>query len=491
MSDNSKMSDVCLMLEGTYPYVSGGVASWTHHLITELSELTFSIVCVLPKDADTEMQYDLPANVMEFHTIHLQTYGEGTLRPTDTEAFFDRLKPLLIQIHAGKGGRNELTEVMQLLEEYRGIDWRFLLNSPEAWDTLVTMYEEELPESSFIDYFWSNRALLGGLYSILLADLPKARLYHALSTGYAGVLAARAAIETNRPAIVTEHGIYNNERRVEINMADWLLDDAPKSLALERNYRDLRSLWMDNFSSYSRMCYESCNRILTLYKGNQSVQIEDGAEPSKLGIIPNGVDVEKLGTIKREKHKRPTIAMLARVVPIKDVKTFIRAVQVVRNVIPDIQALIMGSHDEDPYYFDECQQMIDHMALQDSITFTGHVDPRKYFPTIDLMVLTSISEAQPLVILEAGAAGIPTVATNVGACSEMIYGAEDESPALGEGGLVTNLANPSETAKAIISLLTDEPRYAAASKAMKERVNTYYRKTQQIEAYRNLYKSQF
>ena len=40
--------DVCIILEGTYPYVSGGVAQWTHDLIQQQQHLTFHLVCILP-----------------------------------------------------------------------------------------------------------------------------------------------------------------------------------------------------------------------------------------------------------------------------------------------------------------------------------------------------------------------------------------------------------------------------------------------------------
>ena len=56
------------------------------------------------------------------------------------------------------------------------------------------------------------------------------------------------------------------------------------------------------------------------------------------------------------------------------------------------------------------------------MTFTGRVNLLEYLGKIDVVVLTSLSEAQPLVILEAGAAGVPVVATDVGACGEMILG---------------------------------------------------------------------
>ena len=51
-SKDPVVADVCLVLEGTYPYVEGGVSSWTHELINRQSHLTFHLVCLLPKDAD-------------------------------------------------------------------------------------------------------------------------------------------------------------------------------------------------------------------------------------------------------------------------------------------------------------------------------------------------------------------------------------------------------------------------------------------------------
>jgi len=102
-------------------------------------------------------------------------------------------------------------------------------------------------------------------------------------------------------------------------------------------------------------------------------------------------------------------------------------------------------------------------------------------------VLTSISEAQPLVVLEAGAAGIPSVTTDVGSCRELLYGRRGESPALGPGGDVTPLCHPSATAHAMAHLLTDRSWYERCSRAIKERVRVAYHKRVVDQAYRDLY----
>ncbi len=131
--------------------------------------------------------------------------------------------------------------------------------------------------------------------------------------------------------------------------------------------------------------------------------------------------------------------------------------------------------------------MVEHFSLEKTVEFTGQVKIDDYLPHIDLVVVTSISEAQPLVILEAGASGIPTVATNVGACPELIEGRSDEDPKLGMGGAVVPLSNPSATADAVYRLLTDREHYKACAEAMRQRVATYYTKQLQHQAYNDVY----
>jgi polysaccharide biosynthesis protein PelF len=174
-------------------------------------------------------------------------------------------------------------------------------------------------------------------------------------------------------------------------------------------------------------------------------------------------------------------------VPIKDIKTFIRACALLRQTAPDMKAFIIGPTDEDKDYYAECTNLVQLLGLEHTITFTGQARVDDYLPMLDVLVLTSISEAQPLVMLEAGAAGIPIVATDVGSCRELIEGAADETPALGMGGIVTPLASPASTADAIFTLLSDHALYETASNVIRERVAQYYNEGIQHQAYRTLY----
>ncbi|MBF0349780.1 MAG: GT4 family glycosyltransferase PelF [SAR324 cluster bacterium] len=490
----SARANVCLILEGTYPYVAGGVSSWVHELIREQSHLTFSLVTLVPPNSKLKRQYEIPKNVVGIHTLFIQDMPKGKswrFKKKLKQDLYTRLAPLIENLIVAPEMK-DLEEMLAILKDYREeLGTRILLNSEEAWEALCNMYLKLLAGTKFIDFFWSWRQLASALYSILIYPMPDADCYHSLCTGYGGLFLARAHLDTGKPCLLTEHGIYTNERRIEISSASWLDDQRALSLNVDdvRLDKTLKDLWLDSFMGYSRLCYESCALIITLFEGNHLLQIEDGANPEKLRVIPNGVDYEKFSSVKRDKSHPPTVALIGRVVPIKDVKTFIRAGIILKSRVPDLRVWIIGPTDEDPDYFSECAEMIQNAGVQEVITFTGKVRVDEYLGKIDVIALTSLSESQPLVILEAGSAGVPSVATNVGSCQELIYGRNDEDPPLGDGGIVCSLSSPIEVATAMEKLLTDPDFYDQCARTMRERVERYYNKIQQHQSYRELYAS--
>ncbi len=573
-------TDICLFLEGTYPYVTGGVAGWTHDLIRQLPEHRFHLVVIEPPGGPRTLRYALPPNVTDLQHITLQRLPMGDIRlpKAKEQAFFARIERPLLELQS-IGSLSALQEILHAMQETGAhLGQHILLDSEACWTMLLRMYHATFGNSPFLDYFWTWRGLLGSLYAILLAPLPKARVYHALCTGYAGLAMARARLETGAQAVLTEHGIYTNERRIEMIAADWLQDRMARDLAPTTHNRELRDFWTDAFGCYARVCYEASDRILTLYEENRLLQIDDGADAARVQVIPNGIEVERFAHLGRDTHHPPTIALIGRVVPIKDVKTFIRAVALLRERIPELRAWILGPMDEDSSYAAECQALSGQLGLlaphssprlrgelegsvseedsgfriQDSanhplpipppqagegtgcniaphdqhlfageafppvpspakrgrdregvtielsnhpsshhppptLSFLGRVKVEDYLPQIDVVVLTSLSEVQPLVILEAGAAGIPLVTTDVGACREMLLGREDESPRLGAGGMVCPLSNPSAIAQACARLLTQPALYQSYADSLRTRVHTHYRLEDQVAAYRGVY----
>ena len=108
-------------------------------------------------------------------------------------------------------------------------------------------------------------------------------------------------------------------------------------------------------------------------------------------------------------------------------------------------------------------------------------------PRIGLVVLSSISEALPLVILEGYAAGVPTVSTDVGSCRQLIEGLDEPDRALGASGSVVGIADPQALADAAIALLRDPAEWNRASQAAIARVERYYTDSMMFGSYRNVY----
>jgi len=479
------VADVCLLLEGTYPYVFGGVSKWVHELIEAQQDLTFHLVTLMPGNHRETVRFQIPENVVERRDIFLSQLPVGG--EPSRKGLVERLEPAVSALQQ-TGRLTHLDSLMQVLGDYPdGLGRQSLLDSRDAWAMLLSMYDDGHDDSSFIDFFWSYRAMLSGLYSVLLPPLPPAKVYHTVSTGYAGLIAARAAVSTGRPMLLTEHGIYTNERRIELAMSDWLYEKPVDTLSIGGSKRHLKHLWIETFTNYSRICYEAAERIITLYQANQQFQLADGADPEKLMVIPNGIDVGAYGAIEHVARQRPTVALIGRVVPIKDVKTYLRACAQLRERVPDLLAYVLGPTEEDPSYFAECTTMVRHLELEDTVTFAGRVQLNDFLGRVDAIALTSISEAQPLVILEAGAAGVPTVATDVGACREMILGRDDEAPALGPGGAITPLSNPAATAHELGEILANPNLREQYGRAIRARVNRYYDKKDLDAAYGELY----
>lgn len=488
------LADVCLVLEGTYPYVQGGVASWTHQLISNQKDLTFHIVTVIAPSMPQVIKYDLPKNILSINPIILQEFQSGREIFFGKKSFFERLEKNL-QAFLKNAESHHFSALVEDFQKYKKkLGKKLLLNSQYSWEMLTKLYKENIPKEPFLDFFWTFRSLLGGLYSILLADTPPAKIYHTICTGYAGLFACKAHIEMRRPCLLTEHGIYTNERRIEIASANWLQERPVDTLSIDKCCIGLKNFWSNTFSTYSQACYNFSSLIITLFEGNRQLQIREGAKAESVYLIPNGIDSKRLSKIPRNKAPRPfTVAFIGRVVPIKDIKSFIIACSLVMKKSLEeknhqsFRFWILGPADEDPSYFEECLEMLEEYQLKEWLTFFGKVHVEEFFPEVDLLVLTSISEAQPLVILEAAAAGIPTVSTDVGACEEMLYGKDDEEPKIGPSGIITPLLSPKDTALGILKMQRDKDFYLSCCRNGQERVMRYYDTSQVTKAYGDLY----
>ncbi|PLV60331.1 GT4 family glycosyltransferase PelF [Thermotoga sp. KOL6] len=455
-----------IVSEGSYPYVQGGVSTWVHELISNLQEFEFEIYYIKPDSEKMVPKYEIPKNVTGIYELNIFGFYNPSL-PDDLD-----LSPVeqIVDAITRKESLDTISKnVIELIRKNAGKAFGKFFESKIFWDATVKTYEKFFNYRGFTEYYWMVKNLLLPIFNSLQFIPDKCDIFHVPSTGYASLVGIVGKFIHNAPLIITEHGIYHREREREIIISNWIPDD-------------YKPMWINMFKILSKVAYEVSDVLITLFGRNQMFQLELGADPKKMMIIPNGVDVEKLVSLKREKHEGFSVAFVGRITRIKDIKTLIKAFEIVKEIVGErrIKLLLIGPIEDDRYY-KECAQLIEELNLEDYTEFLGHRDVNDYYPRIDLLALSSVSEGQPLVLLEAMAMGIPIVATDVGACRELVY---DE---IGQCGIIVPPKDYISMAKAILKIYEDKEMREAFSKNARKIVEKKYRLDLVIERYRNLY----
>jgi glycosyltransferase involved in cell wall biosynthesis len=379
----------------------------------------------------------------------------------------------------------EKKELRKLIRISRDVDWQFIiklfdkkyrlgscidfLQSKFFFDETVEYYKENFEREVFNNFFWTIRNMLLPLIYLIQQKSEAADLYHSASTGYAGILATSFAYKINKPFLLSEHGIYGREREEELLKAKWVTGIYKK-------------VWIDFFYSISAAAYNRADVITSLFEANRDIQIKLGVDPKKTAITPNGINYDNLN-IEKKPHEGINVASILRIVPIKDIMTMIRAFSIVKSRVNNVKFYLIGPTEEDSSYFQQCTNLVKLLNLEDCIIFTGRVNIKEYLGIIDILVLTSISEGQPLVILEGWAAKIPFISTDVGSCRDLLQQDKFEN----ECGLITKLASPSDTANAILKLIASPTLRESMGENGLKRVKRLYNDKVLIASYKEIY----
>ncbi len=460
---------ICLILEGSYPYTHGGVSTWMHSYIKAMPEHTFILWVIGAHAKDKgKYKYEIPENVKEIHEVFLD----------------DALK-----LRAGKKNRFTLNE-----KEAEAIEHLIDCDSPD-WDVLFNMYQdkkynpasflmseafleiltrlckEKYPYVAFAETFHTIRSMLLPVLYILGAEVPEADIYHTICTGYGGLLAALGKYKTGKPVMLSEHGIYSREREEEIIRANWVIP------AFKRQ-------WIKFFYMLSDAIYQRAEYITSLFGNARRAQIELGANPEICKIIPNGIQYDRFAGIPyKEDDGFVDIGAVIRLAQIKDVKTLIYGFHELTGMRDNVRLHILGGVDDEEYA-EECYQLVERLDIK-NIKFVGQVNVVEYMAKLDFTVLTSISEGQPLSVLESFAAGRPVVTTDVGCCRELIEGADYDH--FGTAGYYVPPMHREAFAKAMNSMCESREKRIEMGQNGKRRVEAYFQHSQMISLYNSLY----
>lgn len=464
---------ICIVAEGCYPYVVGGVSSWIHSMINSFPEYEFIILTIVAnRSLRGKFAYELPSNVTEVHELYLEdmdwTRRKKLKNIKLNEEEYNAIRSLLLNQNV------EWERLFRLFGEKK-FSLNQLLMGPDFMHAVRDCYELSYSEALFSDFLWTMRSIYLPLFLAMKMDIPKADLYHCSATGYGGVLGSMAKIRYGSGLLISEHGIYSREREEELIKAKWV----------QGIYKDI---WIAQFKKMSLLAYRQADVVTSLYEYARSLQIELGCPKEKAIVTPNGIDVSRFETVTVNDQMEPDmvhIGAVLRVTPIKDVKTMIRAFAYAKERVKNLKLWIMGPSNEDEQYAQECFDMVEKMGVSD-IVFTGRVNVTDYIHSMDMTILTSISEGQPLTILESYAAHKPVIATDVGNCRGLIYG---ESDSFGEAGILTHIMNVREIAEAMIELATNKERREQMGENGYRRLMAKYKISDMKDTYRKLYQS--
>ena len=466
--------EICIVAEGCYPYVIGGVSSWIHSMIQSFPNIDFIILAVITdRSVRGKFVYEMPPNVKAVYESYLHDYD-------------------------WRGGKKKGKRTRLNKKEYRALR-SIVLNQDVDWDTIFDMFHKDkfsiddllmgadflkiveecykyrYPQIVYSDFLWTMRSIFLPLFLILKTPVPKADIYHCVATGYAGVLGSMANHFHRSALLLSEHGIYTREREEELLKADWVAGI-------------YKNVWIDQFRKMSMLAYSRADTVTSLYSRARELQIGLGCPEEKTRVTPNGINMERFENLPGktgEDENYINIGAVLRVTPIKDVKTMIRAFAFAKEKLPELKLWIMGPTDEDENYASECFELVEALGVKDVI-FTGRVDVTEYLGRMDMTILTSISEGQPLTILESFAAHKPVIATDVGCCKELIYGDDDDC---GTAGILTHIMNTEELANAMVEMGKSPRLRFEMGENGYNRVMKGYRIQQMLKNYREIYEN--
>jgi glycosyltransferase involved in cell wall biosynthesis len=212
---------------------------------------------------------------------------------------------------------------------------------------------------------------------------------------------------------------------------------------------------------------------------------------NKFVTIYNGVDLSKfrndgpVSGLKKSlgiEDNTLLVSVFARVESLKGQKYLIEACGRISSQLPQFHLLFIGETTEQKYQY-ECEQVAIKWHIQDQVTFAGHrTEVAEIFRVTDIVVLPSLTEAFPRVVIEGMAAGKPVVTTDVGGAAEAV---ED-----GISGFVVAPGDSVVLAEKILRLAVDRELRMTMGIAARKRVEALFsieeniKKTEQ--AYRQL-----
>ena len=226
-------------------------------------------------------------------------------------------------------------------------------------------------------------------------------------------------------------------------------------------HSDYRLDYLGRF--FSRLTYGTINSIalrtldyrIGVSDAMVDLLISRGFDPDKLFAIYNGLDftprpiaMDRTAFFRsvglEADELNVVIGIAARLNPVKDIATLIRAFALAHTQRPELRLLIAGDGEQ----MEELKALANNLGVAKQVCFAGWLsDVNSFYHAIDINTLTSLSETFPYSLTEGARAALPTIASRVGGVPYLIdHGAT---------GLLFEAGNANTLASHMVSLASD------------------------------------
>ena len=466
-------SRILMITEGTYPYAVGGVSSWCDAVIGGLGHIDWDILPIVAGGKRLRQNFTLPENARLLRPIELWSEDappRRAPRPHRRHAESTLPTQLLRGLLPWEGSLPDLTAALIRCRERPQAVRRDFRDSDSWAEFLLALVEvlsatnDQTAPAPIYDTIEAAR-LYQTLYWVArtaAVPTPECSLLHVTAAGWAAIPALAHKAIHGTPMLLSEHGVYVREAYLAS------VNNASVSLG-QRHISTRLALGL------TRAAYAAADMIAPVTEANAEWERGLGVSVDKIRVIPNGIEPPTSWT--KPPNAKKVIAM-GRIDPLKDVQTMLLVADEVSRRMPAARFEYWGPVTSgQEQYARACERMHEQLALGERFRFMGRTsDPHSVIRDADVVLMTSISEAMPMALLEAMAQARPAVATSVGGVPGVLRGC----------GLIAPPGDVHGLATAVVSLLGDPNLAATLGRRGFERLHRRYTLERCVASYRDL-----
>ena len=230
------------------------------------------------------------------------------------------------------------------------------------------------------------------------------------------------------------------------------------------------------------------DQLIAVSHSTKKEMIDAGVPAASIEVIHNAIDTDAWSIRQVARNLReplgltgafPVVGYVGRIMPEKDLVTWLRAAAVLSSAHPSARFVLVGDG-RDGSTQRELEELARSLGIGDRVIFTGY--RRELLPvyaSFDIFLLTSRREGLPNSLLEAMAMGVPVVTSDVAGAKELVVD--------GQAGFVLPQGDVEGIARALITLATDDRQRTRMGQAGRERVERDFSFAARLQRMEELY----